>query len=177
MDFFNLHTSLEFLNQTFITLIPKVKNPEYILQFRPISLCNVTYKIISKTMANRLKIVFSEIISSNQSVFVKGRLISDNIIIAHEILRFLKVGKSRTHYMALKIDMSKAYDRVEWPMVISMMQRVGFNSNWQKWVMECMSSVSYRVLINGSPGDSFIPERGIKQGDPISPFLFLLCAE
>lgn len=169
-DFFNLHSFLEFLNQTFITLIPKVKNPETISQFRHISLCNAIYKIIYKTMTNRMKTIFPEIISPNQNAFVKGRLISDNIIIAHEILRFLRVGKSRSHHMALKIDMSKTYDRVKWPMIISMMQRVVFNAKWQKWVLECISLVSYRVLINGSPGDRIIPSRGIRQGDPISPF-------
>lgn len=131
-------------------------------QFKPINLCNAIYKIISKTMVNRMKIVFPKIIFPNQNVFVKGKLISDKILNAHDILRFIRVGKSRSHHIALKIDMSKAYDRVEWLMVISMMQRVGFNFNWQKWVMEYMSLVLYKILINGSPSEQINPSRGIR---------------
>lgn len=79
-------------------------------------------------MANIMKVVFPKIISPNQSAFIKGHLISDNIFMAYEILRFLRVGKSRSHLLALKIEISKAYNRVEWKMVIDMMQRVGFNA-------------------------------------------------
>lgn len=124
LDFHNGVKSISAINQTFITLILKVKRPESMSQFRPISLCNSFYKIISKTLANRMK--FPEIISQNQSVFVKGRQISDNII-AHEILRFLRVGKSKDNFLVIKIDMNKAYDRVKWPMVTAMMKKVGFN--------------------------------------------------
>lgn len=95
-------------------------------EFRPISLYN-SYKIIAKSMINRMKAFFPEIISPHQSAFVKGFQITDNIIIAHKMLRFLKRDKSSNHHMAIKIDMSKAYDRVEWDMIISMMKRVGFN--------------------------------------------------
>lgn len=79
--------------------------------------------------------------------------------------------------MTIKIDMSKAYDRVEWEMILSMMERVDFNDKWRNWVKECISSVSYRVLVNGSPGKNIHPTRGLRQGDHLSHFLFLLCAE
>lgn len=115
-----------------------MNTPKLISQFCPISLYNVIYKIISKSIANRLKVVFPEIISPNQSIFVKGRQIIDNILITHEILHILMQGKSREHFMALKIDISKAYDLVEWEMIIGMMKNMGLQDKWQKWVMECM---------------------------------------
>ena len=103
------------LNHTFVTLIPKVKNPERVTEFRPISLCNVLYKIFSKVLANKLKRVLPLIISEHQSAFLKGRLITDNILVAFETFHYMKNHNSRNSgFMALKLDMSKAYDRVEW---------------------------------------------------------------
>lgn len=79
--------------------------------------------------------------------------------------------------MTIKIDMSKAYDRVEWDMVISMMEKIGFSQKWRSWIREYISSVKYRVLVNGSLGKEIIPFRGLRQGDPLSHFLFFLCVE
>lgn len=102
------------VNRTHISLIPKVPNPETLDQFRPISLCNVIYKIISKVMANRLKPWFPEIIEMEQSAFVKGRQIQDNIMIVQEVLHQLRVRKRKKKFQAvLKLDMKKSYDRVE----------------------------------------------------------------
>ena len=111
----NSGSLLKSINHTFITLIPKVKNPEKVSEFRPISLCNVIYKIVSKVIANRLKPFLNSIISETQSAFTAGRLITGNILIAFESLHHMKtscLGKSG--YMALKLDISKAYDKVEW---------------------------------------------------------------
>ena len=114
-SFFDDGFLLRDLNQTFIALIPKVPNPTEVNHFRPISLCNFIYKVIAKCMANRLRGVIKDIVSPNQAAFVPGRLIQDSIILAHEAFHFLK-GKKRgkCKEVAFKIDLNKAYDRVEW---------------------------------------------------------------
>lgn len=113
IEVLNNNKSLQEISQTFITLIPKSRNLENITQFRTISLCNVLYKIISKTIANRLKEVMHEIISEYQGALIINRQISYIIIKAHELLRFMKLNKTNKHYIAIKLDMSKTYDRVE----------------------------------------------------------------
>ena len=166
------------LGHSFITLIPKVKNPEYISQYRPIRLSNVLYRVFSKVLANRLKLVLPHIISEQQSAFLTDQLISDNILVAFETLHYVRnhcTGK--TGYMALKLDMSKAYDQVEWNYMEKLMVKMGFCSSWVKLMMECITTATYSVLINGEPHGHITPSRGLRQGDPFSPCLFLLCTE
>lgn len=156
------------VNKTLLVLIPKVANPQDLSQYRPISLCNVLYKLCSKTMANRLRGILEEVISVEQSAFVPGRLITDNVLIAYECIHYLRKKKGKTGSCAIKLDMAKAYDRVEWNYLEAVMQALGFPSSWCALVMKC---------VNGVASDSFTPTCGIRQGDPISPYLFLLCSE
>jgi hypothetical protein len=145
-------------NETCIVLIPKVQEPDNMKDLRPISLCNVVYKLISKILANRLKVILDEIISPNQSAFVPGRLIMDNILLAYECTHYMKTKKiGKEGYAAVKLDMSKAYDRVEWAFIERVMRKMGFAENWIDIIMLCVTSVNYQVKINGLLSDVITP--------------------
>ena len=138
-------------NDTIIVLIPKVKNPERVKDLRPISLCNVLYKLIAKVLANRLKSILPEIIAPSQSAFVPRRLITDNVLLAYELTHHLRNKREGKYGLAaFKLDMSKAYDRVEWSFLERIKRRMGFSERWINLVMLCVTTVSYRIRVNGA---------------------------
>ncbi|XP_060972631.1 uncharacterized protein LOC133038482 [Cannabis sativa] len=176
--FFDTGVISDGLNDTHIVLIPKKKNPTQMSDMRPISLCNVLYKIASKVVANRMKGILDIAISETQSAFVSGRLISDNFMVAFEVMHYLKrKTNGRQGYMALKLDMSKAYDRVEWGFSEAVLRAMGFSDRWIGLTLGCVKSVRYHVINSGQKLGPIFPTRGIRQGCPLSPYLFIVCAE
>lgn len=166
---------LKDLNATFLTLLSKEQGVESPRKFRPISLCNVVLKIITKVMANRLKPILLELVSPEQSSFVEGRQIMDGIILTHEMIHFLKQIKMLG--MMIKVDLPKAYDKVHWRFLKEVLMDFGFQHDWVRWVSNLVSTTFFSILVNGAPTVPFQAMRGLQQGDPLSLFLFILMAE
>ncbi|KAK2444918.1 hypothetical protein QL285_015908 [Trifolium repens] len=159
----------------FLTLIPKVASPQSLGDFRPISLLGCIYKLVAKVLVARLAKVIGDLIPNTQSAFIKGRQLVDGVLVVSEVIDYAK--KSRKECLIFKVDFEKAYDSVDWGFLDYMLRRFGFGEKWCAWMKACICSGNMSVLVNGCPTEEISIKRGLKQGDPLAPFLFLIVAE
>lgn len=160
------------LNNTFITLIPKKRGARDLKDFRPISLLNSVYKIIAKTLTRRLKLVMKGLISQPKRAFIEGHQILDSVLIANECIED-RWGSRRAGVLC-KLDVEKACDHVNWNLLDYILTYLGFKVKWRSWISFCVKSSSFSVMVNGSPAGFFRSSMGLRQGDPLSPYLFIM---
>ena len=165
------------ISKTLIALIPKTDSPNTYKDFRPISLFNIIYKSITKVLVHRLKPILNNIIGPYKSSFLPGRGTSDNSIVLQEIVHFMRRSKKKKGYVAFKLDLEKAFDNVNWDFLNYCLHDFGFPDITIKLIMHCVSSSIFSILWNGNKMPPFKPSHGLRQGDPLSPYHFILCME
>ncbi|KAM0912840.1 hypothetical protein ACQ4PT_012569 [Festuca glaucescens] len=163
------------LNRALITLIPKKQEAMEVKDYRPISLVHSFAKLFSKVMANRLRMRLGEVVSTNQSAFVKGRTLHDNSVLVRQVAS--KINQRRQSGVLLKLDLSRAFDSISWSFLFEVLRRMGFGERFLKWVSVMLYTANDRVLVNGAPGRRIVHVRGLRQGDPTSPMLFVAAME
>ncbi|GKC25373.1 putative RNA-directed DNA polymerase, eukaryota, reverse transcriptase zinc-binding domain protein [Tanacetum coccineum] len=174
-DFFQLGYFPKGCNSSFIALIPKVGDAKFVSEFRPICLIGCQYKIIGKILANRLSRVIGSCVSVEQTAFIKGRNILDGPLILNECMAWYR--KKKKKLMVFKVDFEKAYDSLRWDYLDVIMENIGFGHKWRMWISCCLKNARASILVNGSPTSEFEFFKGLRQGDPLAPFLFILAME
>ncbi|XP_074298556.1 uncharacterized protein LOC141629455 [Silene latifolia] len=176
INFFDTGKLLTQINSTVITLIPKIDRPTSVKHYRPISCCNVLYKIISKLLCSRLALILPDLICKTQGAFVKGRSILENILICQDLIRQYNRGKASPRCL-FKLELQKAYDSIEWAFVDQMLEALLFPEKFRRMIMLCISTPTYTLNLNGAHFGFFNGRRGLRQGDLISPLIFCICME
>lgn len=155
------------INATILSLIPKSEEARTMKDYRPIANCNLLYKVISKILARRLKTIFPDAIEPNQTAFIKGRLLLENVLLASELVN----GYHRTtlsNRATIKLDISKAFDTVKWSFITAVLKAMGLPIQFIHWIRICISTASFSVSVNGSLEGFFTSARGIRQGCSLS---------
>lgn len=175
-EFFRSGQLLKQWNATVLTLVPKKTNATRITEFRPISCCNTVYKVASKLLANRLKDLLPALISSSQSAFVPGRLLVENVLLATKLVSGYNWKKISKRCM-LKIDLQKAFDTIDWDFILFTLEALDFPPMFINLINQCLTTTQFSVAINGESCRYFKGTRGLRQGDPLPPYLFVLALE
>ncbi|KAJ9546920.1 hypothetical protein OSB04_019463 [Centaurea solstitialis] len=162
-------------NASFVTLVPKLNDPLSLADYRPINLIGCVTKVITKVLAERLKKVINSVISCNQTAFIKGRSILDGPLMVNELIGWASRNKKRM--LLFKVDFAKAFDSLNWNFLDDVLLQMGFGDRWRAWMKGCFSTTKVSILVNGSPTKEFRMCKGVRQGDPLAPFLFILAAE